>query len=110
MWKHARANSLLTLGKDPVLPSSYKPISLKKILLSRITAEIKSRGLLRDEQFGFRPGLSTTLPLAGLVERVKINFDEKRLTSVVFLDMAKAFDSVKIEGLLFKLAIFEFPS
>ena len=75
----------------------------EKILLSRIMAEINSRGLLRDEQFGFRPGFR-------LVEKFKRNSDEKRLTGAVFLDVAKAIDSVWIEGLLFKLTILEFPS
>ena len=73
-------------------------------------AEINSRGLLKDEQFVFQPGLSTTLQLAQLVERIKRNFDEKRLTGAVFLDVAIAFDSVWIEGLLFKLTILEIPS
>ena len=72
--------------------------------------EINSRGLLKDEQFGFEPGLSTNRQLARLVERVKRNFDEKQLNGAVFLDVAKAFDSVCIEGLLFKLTFFEFPS
>ena len=69
-------------------------------------AEIKSQGLLRDEQFG----LSTTLQLARQVERVKRNFDEKRLTGEVFLDVAIAFNSVWIVALLFKPTILEFPS
>ena len=60
--------------------------------------------------FGFRPVLSTTLQLARLVEKFKRNFDEKRLTDAVFLDVAKAFDYVWNEGLLFKLTILEFPS
>ena len=51
-----------------------------------------------------------TLQLARLVERVKRNFDEKRLTGAVFLDVAQAFDSLWIEGLLFKLNILEYPS
>ena len=66
----------------------------EKILLSRIMVEINSQGLLRDEKFGFRPGLSVTLQLARLVERVKRNVDENRLTGKVFLDVAKAFDSM----------------
>ena len=44
VWKHARVISILKPGKDPALPSSYRPISLsdtirklfEKILLSRI--------------------------------------------------------------------------
>jgi hypothetical protein len=49
---------------------------------------------MRDEQFGFRPKHSTSLQLARLVERITRNFGEKRLTGVVFLDVAKAFDTV----------------
>jgi len=58
---------------------------------------------MRDEQFGFRPRYSTSLQLASLVERITRNFGEKRLTGVVFLDAAKAFDTVWIHDLLYKL-------
>jgi len=64
---------------------------------------------LRDEQFGFRPKHSTSLQLARLVERITRNFGEKRLTGAVFLDVAKAFDTVWIDGLLYKLTL-NFPS
>jgi hypothetical protein len=33
------------------------------------------------------------------------NFDEKRITSAVFADVAKAFDTVWVKGLLYKLSI-----
>jgi hypothetical protein len=62
MWKYARVISILKPGKDSALPSFYRPISLldtigkifEKILLTRILHEVSGRGLLRDEQFGFR--------------------------------------------------------
>jgi hypothetical protein len=44
------------------------------------------------------------------VERVSRNFDEKRLTGAVFLDVAKAFDTVLVDALLYKLTILNFPS
>jgi hypothetical protein len=117
-WKHARVFSILKPGKDPAQPSSYRPISLldtigklfEKILLSRILSEVSGRGLLRDEQFGFRPRHSTALQLTRLVERVSRNFDERRLTGAVFLDVAKAFDTVWVDGLLYKLTTLNFPS
>jgi len=65
--------------------------------------------LLRDEQFEFRPMHSTSLHLANLVERTTWNFGERRLRGAVFLDVAKAFDTVWIED-LYKLTVLNFPS
>jgi retron-type reverse transcriptase len=65
---------------------------------------------MRDEQFGFRPRHRTSLQLARLVERTTRNFGEKRLTGAVFLYVAKAFDTVWIDGLLYKLTLLKFPS
>jgi len=56
LCKHARMTSILKPGKDPALPSSYRPISLldtigklfEKILLPRILHEVSERGLMRD--------------------------------------------------------------
>jgi hypothetical protein len=118
VWKHARVISILKPGKDPSLPSSYRPISLldatgklfEKILLSRILSEVSGRGPLRDEQFGFGPKHSTTFQLARLVEKVTRNFGEKRLTGATFLDVVKAFDTVWVDGLLSKLTALNFPS
>jgi len=93
--------SVLKPGNDPALASSYRPISLldtigklfEKILLARILHEVSERGLMRDEQFGFRPRHSTSLQLARLVESITRNFGVKRLTGAVFLDVAEAFDT-----------------
>jgi len=71
---------------------------------------LNERGLMRDEQFGFRPRHSTSLQLARLVERITRNFGEERLTGAVLLDVAKAFDTVWIDGLLYKLTLLNFPS
>jgi hypothetical protein len=70
-WKHARVISILKPGKDAALPSSYRPISLldtigklfEKILLARILHEVNVRGLMRDEQLGFKPKHITSLQL-----------------------------------------------
>jgi hypothetical protein len=46
------------------------------------------------------------LQLARLVERITRNFGEKRLTGAVFLDVAKTFDTVWIDALLYRLTLF----
>ena len=108
VWKHARVISIQKPGKDPALPSSYRPISLldttgklfDKILLVWILHEVNLRGLLRNEQFVFRPESSTYLQLGRFVERITRNFGEKRLKGAVFLDVAQAFYTVWIDGFL----------
>jgi hypothetical protein len=110
--------SILKPGKDPALPTSYRPISqldtlgklFEKILLTRILHEVSTRGLLCDEQFGYRPKHSTSLQLARLAERVSRNLGERRLTGADFLDMSKAFGTVQVDGLLYKLTTRNFPS
>jgi hypothetical protein len=104
--------SILKPEKDPALRSTYRPISLldtigklfEKTMLSRILHKVS------DEQFGFRPKHSTALQLTRLVERVSRNFDDKRLTCAVFLDVSKAFDTVWVDGILYKITILNFLS
>jgi hypothetical protein len=67
---------------------------LENIVLSRDLQEVNEGGLLRDEQFKFPSKHTTTLQLARLVERVDKNFEERLLTGAVFLDVAKAFDTI----------------
>jgi hypothetical protein len=79
---------------------------------SRRSNSLGSSGssLLLDEQFGFRTRHITTLQLPRLVERLNRNFDEKRQTGSVFLDVAKAFDNEWVKGLLYKVTILIFSS
>jgi len=105
-WKHTQVISILKPGKDPALPTSHWPSSLldkigklfEKILLARVLYEVSERGLTQDEQYGFRPRHSMSLRLARHVERITRNFGEKRLTGAVFLDVAKAFNTIWIVG------------
>jgi hypothetical protein len=75
-----------------------------------ILYEVSGGGLLRGGQFGFRPKHSTVPQLTRLVEKVSRNFNERKLTGAVFVDVAKAFTSVWVDGLLYKLTILNFIS
>jgi hypothetical protein len=65
---------------------------------------------LREKQCEFRTRYSTSLQSARLVEGLTRNFGEERITDAIFLDVAKAFDSVWIDFLLYKLTLLNFPS
>ncbi|GBO15084.1 hypothetical protein AVEN_237405-1 [Araneus ventricosus] len=65
-WKTATVVPILKPGKDPAQPSSYRPFSsllgkLLKILSSlRFNKHVTDNNILCDEQFGFKPNLSTS--------------------------------------------------
>jgi len=109
--KQARMFSILKPGKDPALPSSYRPQSLlettgksfEKIILTRIIHEVSGYGLLLNVQYGFIRKHSTALHLTQLLERVSWKFDEERPIGAVFFDVANASDNVRVDGLLYKL-------
>jgi hypothetical protein len=45
-----------------------------------------------------------------LVERITRNFGENRVTGALFLEVDKSFETVWIDGLLYKLTFLNFPS
>ncbi|GBN85061.1 putative RNA-directed DNA polymerase from transposon BS [Araneus ventricosus] len=61
------------------------------------------------QEFGFTPQLSTTHQLLRVVEHINEGKNSNLATAAIFLDIAKAFDKVWIEGLIHKLISYKFP-
>ena len=55
---------------------------------------VTQNDLLVDSQFGFRKNLSTYMAQFQLTEIISKSIDEHQLTIGIFLDLAKAFDTV----------------
>ncbi|GBL57509.1 putative RNA-directed DNA polymerase from transposon BS [Araneus ventricosus] len=116
-WKTARVQPILKPGKDPTHPVSYRPISLlptlsklgEKLILNRYLTHATKLRLPITQQFGFTPQLSTTHQLLRVVEHINEGKNSNLATAAIFLDIAKAFDKVWIEGLIHKLIAYKFP-
>ena len=88
---------------------NYRPISLlpviskilEKIVQLRLTKFLKKHNVLYGGQYGFRKQRSTTDAILDLTGNILYGFNKKMYTIGVFLDMSKAFDSIK-HGRLFK--------
>lgn len=62
--------------------------------------------ILYNNQYGFRPGCSTTIAATEMIQEIQKSLDDGNLTCVVFLDISKAFDTVKHDILMRKLALY----
>ena len=69
----------------------------------RLNKYLTDHTILHNNQFGFRPKLSTSLALLQLVDQLTKCMDENMITIGVFVDLAKAFDTVDHNSLLRKL-------
>ena len=98
-------------GKPTNEVKSYRPISLtscvakvfEKIIKSRLQWHLDKFGLIPNFQAGFRPGFCTFDHICRLEADVKDCFNKRYNSHAVFLDIEKAYDSVWIPALLFKL-------
>lgn len=116
-WKNATVIPILKPGKPNQLPTSYRPISLlpvlakilEKLILTRLQLHDLENDTIRPEQFGFRANHSTVLQLATLTDKITKNFNLNKTTTIVTLDIQKAFDTIWQDGLLHKMITTNYP-
>lgn len=93
---------------DKLSVVNYRPISLisnlakvfEKVLKKRIESFVNKFNILSDKQFGFRENKSTQDAIAELTSRANKCMDNKQPALCVFVDLAKAFDTVSHTQLL----------
>ena len=111
LWKIQLLLPFLKQGKDPSHPASYRPISLisclgkvfEGLIQRRLSWWVETQNLLPDIQNGFRKNRSTVDNLLLLEHEILLGYEEKKVTLVVFFDLANAFDRASHLGILYKL-------
>ena len=91
--------------------NNYRPISLlscfskimEKIVFKRTIDFLNLHKVISPNQFGFRKNFSTYHPILDIVTNCFDNIENKKFTSLLFLDFTKAFDTVNHQILLSKM-------
>ena len=112
MWKLANVTPIHKKDDKQII-KNYRPISLlpicgkifEKIIFNNLYNYLITNKLITKNQSGFCPGDSTTNQLLYLINEIHEAFNDPKCLEIrsVFLDIAKAFDKVWHEGLIFKL-------
>lgn len=96
---------------DRLKTTNYRPISIlpyfakimEKSMCTRLNSYIEKFELLYPGQFGFRSGHSTDMALVNIQDLITEAIDTNKHSVGVFLDLAKAFDTVNHQILIKKL-------
>uniref|UniRef100_A0A8C5R588 Reverse transcriptase domain-containing protein n=1 Tax=Leptobrachium leishanense TaxID=445787 RepID=A0A8C5R588_9ANUR len=110
LWKTARVVPIHKSG-DNTLVSNYRPISLlpvmskilEKCVYTQLCNYYQYLNYLTPDQSGFCPNHSTTTALLKFSIDIQAGMEQGNLTGAIFLDFAKAFDTVDHGILLQKL-------
>jgi Reverse transcriptase (RNA-dependent DNA polymerase) len=87
---------------------NYRPISVintfakifEKCLKVRLVNFLEKNNILHNRQYGFKPGFSTNDAMLDLIGTVKDILERGNKSIAIFLDLAKAFDTVPHNHLL----------
>lgn len=96
------------MSGDKLLLENYRPISIlstlskvfEQVLKIRMTSYLEKYGIISEKQFGFREARSTQDAIALLTSKIYNALDKNIPTLGIFVDLAKAFDTVSHKELL----------
>ena len=101
-------------SKENFLMNNYRPISLlitlskllEKVVYKCTYLSLQKTNQLYDSQYGFRQGHLCENAISELVGEILKNKENNKFTVSLFLDLSKAFDSLKHTTLLKKMEIY----
>ena len=116
--KFKEVRMVLLAKKDTICaPDQTRPISLldsflkvqERLFLNRFLQVLRDRGILPDNQSGFRAGFRLQTRVLLLIEQISSYMSNSSPVATIFVDFKSAFDQLWFEGCLGKLGRLGIP-
>ena len=109
-WKIASITPIPKAG-DLSMVNNWRPISIipligkmmEKLCNNILNNYLDTKNILCDEQYGFRKGRSTSLAIFNYVKFLTEEINKRNLVGSIYIDFARAFDSINHDRLIAKL-------
>ena len=93
--------------EDQRIYGNYRPIPLlssiskmfENVAFKQILEYFTSNNLLLESEYGFRENHSTELAALEFIDRIKLEMDRQKIPFSIFLDLSKAFDTLRYYGI-----------
>ena len=110
-WKEGNITPIFKKGQKH-LPGNYRPVSLtsvackmmEKLVRNKVMVHMTRNNLLSNLQHGFVHGRSCTRQLLEVLDKWMEAIEQRDSVDAIYLDFAKAFNTVPQQRLLVKLA------
>lgn len=117
IWKKAKVVAILKNNKDSTQPTNYRPISLLpnigkiyEMLINDIIIKCCNKlNIIPENQYGFKAKHSTIHAINKIASDINWALNDYNCVGACLIDLEKAFDTVWIDGLLFKFKEKKFP-
>ena len=111
LWKIAHITAIYKRSGPKTCKTSFRPISIlptlskiyESVMHERLLKHCIENNLITEKQAAYIKGDSTVSQLLYIVNNITNNWNNKKITQGLFLDVSSAFDKVWHNGLLAKL-------
>ena len=111
LWKLAHVTPVYKRSGSKTDKTNYRPISIlptlsqvcESVMHDRILKHCIENNIISEKQAAYLKGDSTVSQLLYIVHKIRLNWEHKKITQGLFLDVSAAFDKVWHNGLLAKL-------